>query len=135
MFRSEDRGARQNWSKPAISWESKLKTAVGTTDFGNNTDNKSNIAPSVQSVQSVVNSRSEGNERRTTDYTDYTDKEGIGVQGVYTRRVAAKEVLGHDEARSHPCHPCHPCHPWFEDLSSALRICVHRCSSVVKLFR
>ena len=53
----------------------------------------------MQSVQSVVNSRSEGNERRTTDYTDYTDytdKEGIGVQGVYTRRVAAKEVLDHD---------------------------------------
>ena len=54
----------------------------------------------MQSVQSVVNSRSEGNERRTTDYADYTDKEGIGVQGVYTRRVAAKEVLGHDEVLS-----------------------------------
>ena len=57
----------------------------------------------MQSVQSVVNSRSEGNERRTTDYTDYTDytdKEGIGVQGVYTRRVAAKEVLDHDEVLS-----------------------------------
>ena len=38
MFRSEDRGARQNWSKPAISWESKLKTAVGTTDFTDDTD-------------------------------------------------------------------------------------------------
>jgi len=53
--------------KPAISWESNLKTAVGTTDF-----------------------------------TDFTDKEGIAVQGVFTRRVAAKEVLDHDEARSHP---------------------------------
>ena len=30
------------------------------------------------------------------------DKEGIAVQGVFTRRVAAKEVLDHDEARSHP---------------------------------
>ena len=27
------------------------------------------------------------------------------MPGVFIRRVAAKEVLGHDEARSHPCHP------------------------------
>ena len=97
----EDRSARQNWSKPAISWESNLKTAVGPRI--SRITGITNIAPSVQSVQSVVNSRSEGNERRTTDYTDYTDytdKEGIGVQGVYTRRVAAKEVLDHDEVLS-----------------------------------
>jgi hypothetical protein len=42
--------------------------------------------------------------------TDDTDKEGIAVQGVFTRRMAAEEVLDHDEALSHPCHPCHP---WF----------------------
>ena len=29
---------------------------------------------------------------------------------MFTRRVAAKGVFDHDEARSHPCHPCHP---WF----------------------
>jgi hypothetical protein len=46
----------------------------------------------------------------TTDFADNTDKEGIAVQRVFTRRVAVKEVLDHDEARSHPCHPCHP---WF----------------------
>ena len=27
------------------------------------------------------------------------------MQGVFTRRVAAKEVLDHDETRSQPCHP------------------------------
>jgi len=37
---------------------------------------------------------------KTTDFTDFTDKEGIEVQGVFTRRVAAKEVLDHDEALS-----------------------------------
>ena len=46
----------------------------------------------------------------TTDFADNTDKEGIAVEGVFTRRVAAKEVLHHDEARSHPCYPWHP---WF----------------------
>ena len=101
FFGARTGGARQNWSKPAISWESNLKTAVGPRI--SRITGITNIAPSVQSVQSVVNSRSEGNERRTTDYTDYTDytdKEGIGVQGVYTRRVAAKEVLDHDEVLS-----------------------------------
>ena len=63
-------GARQNWSKPAISWELNPKTGV-----------------------------------RTTDFTDDTDKEGIAVPGVFTRRVAAKEVLDLDEALSHPCYP------------------------------
>ena len=29
----------------------------------------------------------------TTDFADNTDKEGITVQGVFTRRVATKEVL------------------------------------------
>ena len=48
----------------------------------------------------------------TTNFADNTDKEGIAVPGVFTRRVAAKEVLDHDEVRSHPCHPCHP---WFLD--------------------
>ena len=51
----------------------------------------------------------------TTDFADNTDKEGITGQGVFTRRVAAKEVRDHDEARSHPCHQCHP---WF--LKTAL---------------
>jgi hypothetical protein len=37
--------------------------------------------------------------------TDFADKDGTAVQGVFTRRVAAKEVLDHDEALSHPCHP------------------------------
>ena len=37
---------------------------------------------------------------KTTDFTDFTDKEGIEVQGVFTRRVAAKEVLDHDKALS-----------------------------------
>jgi hypothetical protein len=46
----------------------------------------------------------------TTDFADNTDKERIAVEGVFTRRVAAKEALDHDEARSHPCHTCHP---WF----------------------
>jgi hypothetical protein len=46
----------------------------------------------------------------TTDFADNTDKEGIAVEWVFTRRVAAKEVLDHHEARSHPCYPCHP---WF----------------------
>jgi len=32
----------------------------------------------------------------TTDCADKTDKEGIAVQRVFTRRVAAKEVLDHD---------------------------------------
>ena len=32
----------------------------------------------------------------TTDFADNTDKEGIAVEGVFTRRVAAKEVLDHD---------------------------------------
>ena len=41
----------------------------------------------------------------TTDFADNTVKEGIAVEGVSTRRVAAKEVLDHDEARSHPRHP------------------------------
>jgi hypothetical protein len=41
----------------------------------------------------------------TTDFADNTDKEGIAVEGVFTRRVAAKEVLDHNEALSHPCHP------------------------------
>jgi len=41
----------------------------------------------------------------TTDFADNTDKEGIAVQGVFTRRVAAKEVLDHDEALSHLCYP------------------------------
>jgi hypothetical protein len=36
----------------------------------------------------------------TTDFADNTGKEGIAVQGVFTRRVAVKEVLDHDEARS-----------------------------------
>ena len=27
------------------------------------------------------------------------------MRGVFTRRVAAKEVLDHDEARSHQSHP------------------------------
>ena len=40
--------------------------------------------------------------------TDFTDKEGIAVPGMFTRRVAAKEVLDHDEGRSHPCHTCYP---------------------------
>ena len=35
----------------------------------------------------------------TTDFTDFTDKEGIAVQGMFTRRVAAKEVLDRDEAQ------------------------------------
>ena len=36
-----------------------------------------------------------------------TDKEGegIAVGGGGASGVAAKEVLGHDEALSHPCHP------------------------------
>jgi hypothetical protein len=46
----------------------------------------------------------------TTDFADNTDKEGIAGPGVFPRRVAAKDVLDHDEAHSHPCHPCHP---WF----------------------
>ena len=46
----------------------------------------------------------------TTDFADNTDKEWIGVEGVFTRRVAAKEALDHAKASSHPCHPCHP---WF----------------------
>ena len=46
----------------------------------------------------------------TTDFADNTDKEEIAVQGVLTQRVAVKEVLDHDEARSHPRHTCHP---WF----------------------
>jgi len=33
------------------------------------------------------------------------DKEGFAVEWVFTRRVAAKKVLDHDEARFHPCHP------------------------------
>ena len=41
-----------------------------------------------------ANGRTRWNERRTTDYTDFTDKEGIGVQGVYTRRVAATQAKG-----------------------------------------
>ena len=36
----------------------------------------------------------------TTDFADNTDKEEIAVQGVLTQRVAVKEVLDHDEARS-----------------------------------
>jgi len=40
VFRSEDRGARQNSSKSAISWESNLKTAVGTTDYGLPTESR-----------------------------------------------------------------------------------------------
>ena len=32
----------------------------------------------------------------TTDFADNTDKEGIAVQRVFTRRVAAKEVFDHD---------------------------------------
>ena len=51
----------------------------------------------------------------TTDFADNTDKEEIAVEGVFTRRVAAKEVLDHDKARSHPCHPCHP---WFLNCRS-----------------
>ena len=31
-------------------------------------------------------------------FQDNTDKEGIAVQGVSTRRVAAKEILAPDEA-------------------------------------
>ena len=38
----------------------------------------------------------------TTDCADNTDKEEIALPGVFTRRVAAKEVLDHDEARPHP---------------------------------
>ena len=33
-FSEQRQGRRQNWSKPAILWESNLKTAVETTDFG-----------------------------------------------------------------------------------------------------
>ena len=36
----------------------------------------------------------------TTYFADNTDKEGIAVEGVFTRRVAAKEVLDPDKARS-----------------------------------
>ena len=38
----------------------------------------------------------------TTDFADNTDKEGMAVPRVFTRRVAAKEVLDHDGARCHP---------------------------------
>ena len=41
----------------------------------------------------------------TTDFADNTDKDGLAVPGVFTRRVAAKEVLDHDEVHPHPCHP------------------------------
>ena len=82
FFGARTGGARQNWSKPAISWESNLKTAVGPRI--SRITGITNIAPSVQSVQSVVNSRSEGNERRTTDYriTRITRiKKGLGCKG------------------------------------------------------
>jgi hypothetical protein len=32
----------------------------------------------------------------------FSDKDGIALPGVFTRRVAAKEVPDHDEASSHP---------------------------------
>jgi len=32
------------------------------------------------------------------------------LEGMFTRQVAAKEVLDPDEA---PSHPCYLCHPWF----------------------
>ena len=43
----------------------------------------------------------------------FPDKEGIAVPGVFARRVAAKEVLNHHEALSHPCYPRNP---WFKLL-------------------
>jgi len=63
-------------------------------------------------------SRYEGNERRTADFADNTNKEGIAVPGVFTRQLAAKEVLDHDEARSHPV------------IREELAEMVHRCFNV-----
>ena len=37
------------WSKPAISWESNLKTAVGTTDFADNTDKEGTAPMGIES--------------------------------------------------------------------------------------
>ena len=56
----------------------------------------------MPSVQSVVIFPLRGEREENHGLQDNTDKEGIAVPGVFTRRVAAKEVLDHDEARSHP---------------------------------